>query len=222
MSMTSASTRRWLLTFSVAALGWFFATQPASALTLVPPSLEFGAQPGQTLKTAIKLYNETNTPVTLYTSFANFTAQDEAGTPNFDFKNTSEGLASWITTDPAQLTLQPGDRVSVTVNIAVPANADPGGHYAAVFFGTQPPTTQGSGVSIASKVGSLIILRVAGKTVEQGTVKQFSIIGGQTLFTHPPVSFDLRIQKLRQRALPPGRNGDHQEYVWWPDGLLAD
>lgn len=165
----------------------------AQALTLVPPSLEFGTAAGQTLRTSIKLYNEGADAVVLYTSTANFTAKDEAGTPTFDFNPPDQDLAAWIKTDPTQLTLAPGDRREVAVAITVPANADPGGHYAAVFFGTQPLAIKGGQIGVASKVGTLVILRVEGAVREFATVKEFSIIGGTSTFAHPPVSFNLRI-----------------------------
>lgn len=166
----------------------------ASALTLVPPSLEFGATAGETLRTSIKLYNEGLETVNLFTSTANFSAQDEQGTPNFDFDHPNQGLAGWITTDPTQLTLAAGERREVAVTVNVPTTAEPGGHYAAVFFGTQPPVTKGGQVGVASKVGTLVILRIEGAINEAASVKEFFIVGGEKLFVHPPVSFRLRIQ----------------------------
>lgn len=166
----------------------------ASALTLVPPSLEFGATAGETLRTSIKLYNEGLETVNLFTSTANFSAQDEQGTPNFDFDHPNQGLAGWITTDPTQLTLAAGERREVAVTVNVPSTAEPGGHYAAVFFGTQPPATKGGQVGVVSKVGTLVILRIEGTINEAASVKEFSIVGGKKSFVHPPVSFRLRIQ----------------------------
>lgn len=173
-------------------IGWMtLGSRSASALSLVPPSLEMNAQPGETLTTSIKLYNETNDPTTLYTSTANFTAADQSGTPSFDFKSAPDGLASWISTNPKSLTLQPGERLTVAVKIAVPANADPGGHYAAVFFGTQPPSLKNtSGVAVASKVGTLVILTVAGQISETATVASWGPKTGKHSYTHPPIALE--------------------------------
>ncbi len=169
-------------------------SKPARALTLVPPSLEFSVQKGETVKTEIKLYNETSQPQTLFPSTANFTAGDEDGTPNFDPDSKQVDLASWIKVDKASYTLDSNQQVTVAVTIAVPANADPGGHYAALFFGNAPAATTGSGVAVQSKIGTLVILRVEGQINESASVTSFVIKGQKKTLTRPPVSLEAVIQ----------------------------
>lgn len=180
------------VTIAVVASTIFLTYRVAQAITLVPPTLEFGVDKGQVLKTAVKVYNEGTSVLTLFTSTANFKAADENGTPSFDDKNTTLDLAGWIGVTKGPITLQPGDRLEVPVTITVPADAEPGSHTAALFFGNQPPAAKGGSVVIESKVGTLILLRVNGDIREAASVAAFTVDGKKTL-THPPVNFSLRI-----------------------------
>ncbi len=171
-------------------IGAIFFSPAARAITLVPPSLEFGAQPGESLTTSIKLYNESSDPVTLFTSTSNFTAADEDGTPKFDPQGKQEDLASWISVKPTQYALAPNENVTVPVTITVPKDAAPGGHYAALFFGTQPNAGQGGTVLIASKIGTLIILTVQGQLNESAKVESLVVKSGTRSFTRPPVTIE--------------------------------
>lgn len=166
----------------------------AFTVTLVPPTLEFTAEPGETLHSEVKLFNESTEPLTLYPSTANFTAKDEAGTPNFDPQEAQVDLAAWVSVDRPSYTIPVGEKITVPVTIAVPANADPGGHYAALFFGNAPPGTAVSGIAVSSKIGALVILRVEGQVVERAVVRDFMLHDGRTALTQPPVQFDVRIQ----------------------------
>lgn len=166
----------------------FFLAHASRAITLIPPSLEYGAKPGETLTTKVKLFNESASPVTLYPSSDNFTVGDDQGTPRFT-NTPTEDLASWIKMSTAAVTLQAGDRLDVPVKISVPANADPGGHYAAIFFGTAPTPTPGtSGVSIGNKVGALVIVRVDGTIEEAGTISSFTV-DHSGMYSRLPVTF---------------------------------
>jgi len=170
-------------------------TQTANAITLIPPSLEFNVQPGETITTRVKLFNETTSVVEQYASTANFTAKDETGTPEFVEETTPSDLASWITIGQGPYTLQPGERIEIPVEIKVPANADPGGHFAGILFSPQAPkTVEGSGVAITTKVGSLVLVRVAGEVREQASVASFTTSDGKTNYHRLPVGFNVRVQ----------------------------
>lgn len=181
-----------LATGLVAVLGWLGGAS-AEALTLVPPSLEFSVAPGQTIETNVKLYNESATPLTLVASTANFSAKDETGNPDFAFDVPSTDLAAWMVLGQTQITIAPSETATIPVTINVPANAEAGGHYAGVFFGSGGSDSSGGQVAIQSKIGTLVILRVSGNTRESGSIVEFSRQGQGTL-TRLPTSFVLRLQ----------------------------
>lgn len=173
----------------------FFVAREARAITLVPPSLEYVAKPGETVDGILKLINEEAETKTLYLSTANFTAKGETGVPNFLFDEVNTNLASWITVSAQEVTLEPQRTQQVPFTITVPQTAEPGGYYAGIFFGTQPPTEGETGqIGIGSKIGTLIILRVEGDVFESATIEQFGFDVSKTKFNRLPLTFVVRIR----------------------------
>ncbi|MBU0597772.1 hypothetical protein KKF61_02105 [Patescibacteria group bacterium] len=174
----------------------------AEAITLIPPSLEIGLKPGKVYSSEIKLYNETASPVELYTEKTAFTAQGETGKPDFDFDADTEiGLVSWIDIEAGPIVVQPGQRYYVPLAINAPLDADPGGHYATIFFSTNPP--EEGQVKISSKVGTLVFANVDGEVTEQVKIVEFDTSGGKGSFNRLPVEFFTRIQNSGNVHLKP-------------------
>jgi len=191
--------------FGIAVLFISFAFIPAaSAVTLIPPSLEIGLTPGQTTETKIKLYNETQNTIQLYTETRSFVAKGETGQPDFDFESEPIGLGNWIEVEAGPIVLKSGERYEIPVKINTPVDADPGGHYASLFFSSSPQDATGAGtVSIASKLGTLILGRVAGDVIEDGTITEFGLTGGKTTLNRLPVDFFTRFQNTGNVHLRP-------------------
>ncbi|MBI3956605.1 MAG: hypothetical protein HY340_01310 [Candidatus Kerfeldbacteria bacterium] len=168
----------------------------ARAVTLIPPSMEFSVNPGEVIETNVKLFNETAETVTQYPSTANFTAKDETGVPDFDLESAPADLASWVTIGAGPYVLEPGSRQTIPVTITVPAAAEPGGHYAGIFFSGTPPegASDQPQIAIASKIGSLVLIRVAGQIQEAGSITSFGTALGRTSFSRLPIDFVLRMQ----------------------------
>ncbi|MFC1687060.1 hypothetical protein ACFL0L_00585 [Patescibacteria group bacterium] len=171
------------------------------ALTLIPPSLELGLTPNQSSQVAIKLFNEEAKAVELYTEARNFDARGETGQPEFDFNSDSFGLSSWMQMESGPIVLGAGERYEVPVTITPPLGADPGGHYAAVFFSTSPP--EDGQVRISSKVGTLVLATVEGDIQENGEIAQFILKDGQKVLTRLPVEFITRFQNTGNIHLKP-------------------
>lgn len=164
---------------------------PASAyaLTITPIRYEIAGDPGQTLTEKMGLVNETKTTQTFYASFANFEAQGDTGSPTFI--DAKEGLGTWITTEQASVTLAPGAQKELTFTITIPKDAEPGGHFAAVFWGTSPGAAPGQ-VSIGAKTGMLILLSVNGDVKEQAGLVDFQLHNNDHFYKMLPVGFQYR------------------------------
>jgi hypothetical protein len=158
----------------------------AHALTISPARIEVAGDPGTVVGGEFTLINEQASPQTFYASYENFTAQGETGTPSFSSEKV--GLASWLATNPTQITLEPGRAVKMPYSITIPKDAEPGGYFAAVFWSTTPPSTQSVQVSIGAKIGMLILLRVNGDVTEAGGITQFDRNGHGFFYTSLPVS----------------------------------
>lgn len=167
---------------------------PGEGLTISPPINEPKVKPGETIENVIRVTNPTSELVEVYPQVMDFRAGGEGGEPSFYI---SEGdsekfsLAKWVTFSTSKIALTPEQIVEFKYTLTVPENAEPGGHYGAVFFVSEPPTDMepGSKVSIGSMVGSLILLTVPGETIEKGVVDDFSanksvfMIGNKITFT---------------------------------------
>jgi hypothetical protein len=83
------------------------------------------------------------------------------GTFNVAPGRTPNDLTSWITLDPATLTLQPHSAAAVAVTIAVPRDASPGERYAGIWAATASASARhGRTVVEVNRVGIRVYLAV--------------------------------------------------------------
>lgn len=173
-------------------LGVLSVSFSASALTVSPTKIELKGDPGQVVTGGFELLNEQKNPVTFYASYENFEASGEDGTPNFVAGDY--GLAVWMKAQDS-VTLKAGEYKKIPFTITIPKDADAGGHFAAVFWGTNPPAAEGeASVSIGAKTGILVLLTVSGEVKEGGSLLGFSTKDNQRFFTSLPVDFYYRFQ----------------------------
>ncbi len=165
-----------------------FAPIKAHALTISPARLEIAGDAGTTITKKVLLVNETEQTETYFTSYSNFDAQGDTGTPIF--VDATNDLGTWMNTD-SSFTLKPGSSKEVTLSIRIPEGAEPGGHFAAVFWGTTPPS-QGGTVSVGSRTGLLVLLSVSGPVEESVGLVDFHTKGKQFFYKMLPVGFEYR------------------------------
>ena len=162
----------------------------ARALTLSPPTVEVSAKPGEKVEVVAKLYNEGNTILDIRPEVSSFTSKNETGQPDFFDDKSGLDLQHWITVSKA-LTLMPDERQSIVFTIDVPKNADPGGHYAAIFWGTAPPTVN-QGAGIEGRIAMLILVNVEGDAKVDAKIIEFRALN--PFVSHLPVNFVARFQ----------------------------
>jgi hypothetical protein len=167
--------------------------RPASALTVSPVLMEYDVAPGGTAAGKIMLINESEARETYTLSEKNFIASGEEGAQQYVDEATSTGLASWIRADQSSVTLDPKTSREFPFMIVVPADAEPGGHYATIFFARGAGAVKGSGVGIAEEVGVLLLVNVPGNVRESLEVASFRV-AGPTATNRLPVAFELRVK----------------------------
>ncbi len=194
--------RKLFYTILVCIIGVGIAT-PAFALTVSPARVEITGDPGATLQGEIELFNEQEGTRTFFTSFENFEPSGDSGAPHFI--GAKDGLATWIQSD-SKVILESGKRSVVPFSITIPQNAEPGGHFAAIFFGSQEPGAMGGGqVSVGGKIGVLVLLRVSGDVAEGGGLLEFIAKDKQRFFSALPVTFTYRLNNTGgDRVVPLG------------------
>jgi len=165
----------------------FFFALRAHALTVSPAKIEITADPGRVVTDQIVIFNEESETRTFYLTAENFESRGDTGAPYFVGAN--DGLATWIQTD-SSVTIEPGQRIPVPYSIFVPNNAKAGGYFAAIFFGSQPPTGSDAGeVSIGGKIGVLVLLSVSGDVEESAGLSGFTTANENKFFDGLPVDF---------------------------------
>ncbi len=188
------------------------------ALTISPPRLELQGKPGETIKKEITLTNDQKTTQLLYVSFANFEASGETGNPSF--VEPTNDLGTWISSEQS-VAMRPGESKIVPISIKIPKDAEPGGHFAAVFFGTTPP--HALGVSIGAKIGTLILLSVAGDVKEKAGLIEFSTKDHKIFYNTLPVSFFYRFKNDGgDRVKPIGKIRMHDLFYIPEDSIDAN
>ncbi len=175
----------------------------AQALTVSPVKIEITGNPGEVIVEDTILINETDNTEVLYSSYSNFEAQGESGSPAFI--EPKEGLGTWMSA-PESVTLKPGETKIVPVRITIPSNAEAGGHFAVVFWGSTSPKEKRTSVGVGAKTGILMLLRVNGDISEEGGILEFGTVNNQRFYTSLPVNFYYRFQNSGgDRIKPEGK-----------------
>lgn len=127
----------------------------AWSIWISPLKYEFTLSPWDSKSWVIKVSNNSENSITLYTSKEDFIAWDETWTPKFvkieEQTSPELSLANWLKLDEENLTLSPKETREVKFKISVPSDWEPGWHYWAIFFFTM------SSLKIASCSSSKIM-----------------------------------------------------------------
>lgn len=168
-------------------------------LTISPPISDITISPGEKVTKTIRLSNPTDKLIEVYPKVLNFKAGGQTGEPSFyeETDNSSKySLAKWVTFSDAKVALAPEQVVEYSYTINVPNDAEPGGHYGAVFFANQSDknTESRSQVSLGSMIGSLVLVRVPGKTIESGSITSF--LAAHKIYFDNNIKFDALIANM--------------------------
>lgn len=148
---------------------------PGQGLEISPPLIELSANPGQTITANIRIRNVTRGELVVNGKADDFGAKGEEGEPQLLLDEKEAGpysLKFWVPQVPS-FRLVPGEVKTAQVNIVVPANAEPGGHYGVIRFTGTPPELEGTGVSLSASIGTLVLLKVSGEISENLSVEEF-------------------------------------------------
>lgn len=225
--MNRATVRHGIMRLAVAAFfaaSVFFAcasvlhADNSLSVTVTPPLFQLTIGPGDNWASTIKIVNNNSYDVTYYAQLMNFQADGETGaskfTPIIDETpaDRSVSLANWIqiTSDP--IVVAAGTSLAVPFSVHIPENAEPGGHYAAILIGTQPPATDiGNVVKVSSYVSSLLFVRIKGDVIEGGRIREFST--DKSLYQTQAANFTLRFENTGNTHLQP--QGDIEIFNMW-------
>jgi hypothetical protein len=136
-------------------------TGDESGLTISPAIVDNTVNAGASFTVPITLGNITSRAVPIEVSKGRLETDqtpDAASQAKYDISN-------WFSVDTMSFLLPAQERRTVNVTVNVPLNAEPGGHYATVFFGALAPSTgSASGETLLNaRVGVVFLLTVRGE-----------------------------------------------------------
>ncbi|GIW62824.1 MAG: hypothetical protein KatS3mg090_0650 [Patescibacteria group bacterium] len=148
-----------------------------------PARQEITANPGETKTIPVVFLNKTLSPIQGKLGTRDFIVRGKDNVPEFiDFPTETEirySAKNWIELPFENATIPAADKVIVYAQLKVPADAVPGGHYASIYFETEPPSpdqnTSGSIAAASQQINALLYIKVAGEAKESASITKFSI-----------------------------------------------
>lgn len=172
-----------------------FCPLSVGALTVSPPVYdEIEINPGESMDFSVRVTNESESAREFYIDIQTFSAYGEEGEAMFKTVDASYGLAKWIKPGFEKIVLEAGQEMDFPLTIEVPENADPGGHYASLFFTSLPPEAREdrSSVGLGGNLGVLFLVTVPGDILENTELLEFT--SDKKFYTQLPVNFDYRVK----------------------------
>lgn len=188
-------------------------TNAAQGIQISPTLVKLNASRGSTYNVNLTVTNVTGSDLLYKTSVSDFGASGETGSPHI-FINTklspAASIRTWVDTIP-QFTLTSHQSKTITAQITIPTNAEPGGHYGVIQFSGNAPTLNSTGVGLSASAGVLMLITVAGNINQQANLDSFytspSVNGKESSFFEAgPVYFIVRIQNVGNVHVEPAGN----------------
>src|SRR3989344_1382574 len=181
------------------------AASGSRVITISPPSVQKGVNPGDVVTGSVKVINDSNEPLTFTTSVLDYVVLNNSGIPSLITEgNVSNKYAasSWVQTSPSVFTVNPQQRQDVFYTLTVPTNARPGGHYTALVFTPQESIkAQGTGAQVKTQIGTLFYISVSGPITQQANITRFS---APFFSEYGPVTVETQITNRGDLHIRPG------------------
>ena len=178
-----------------AALLLFHNTASAITLRIDQPKVRLKVPVGAEKSGVINVENPSDVTATLRVYMEDWLYSSTAeGSKNFyPPDSTPLSCATWITFAPAEFSIPPFGKQSVSYAVRCPADAK-GGHYAVMFFETSLGETEnarGVSVTVMGRLGSLFVVEPEGTITREAILKNLSIVGN--VYSEPGSDEDLAI-----------------------------
>jgi len=134
-----------------------------NTVAVSPAGVLLQGDAGQTLNGTLRLDNPTSDDAAVTTSIQDF-SYDSAGELTFHPAGSVAGsAASWVTVNPASSTVSARGNERIRYSVDIPADAEPGTHWAVVFFETgtaNPPTAGDTLATFKVRIGCVLYVDV--------------------------------------------------------------
>ena len=137
--------------------------QAQGGIKVWPTRVDLTVNEGEQTERIINVQNKGGETIGVSAYVMDFSVDKDG---NFIFSepgHESYSASKWLSVNCADFELTPGESQEVEVVITAPADMEPGGHYAALFFETVPSENE-EGVTISTRIPSLFYITVPGVT----------------------------------------------------------
>lgn len=169
----------------------------SNGVQISPVTYNFEINPGETKASTVTITNRENEALNYIMETEIFKQSDESGVPSFSRVEPGEGVSSfidWVVFEAGSETgtVEPKQVKVVNFTITVPENAEPGGHYGAIFARQVKKNAEGkTEVAVAARVGTLILISIPGDVDNSVKVLEFK---SPKFIWRGPVVFKLRVE----------------------------
>ncbi len=137
--------------------------QAQGGIKVWPTRVDLTVNEGEQAEEIINVKNQGGETIGVSAYVMDFTIDQEGRFIFSEPGHESYSASKWVSVNSTDFELAPGESQEVEVTIAAPADIEPGGHYAALFFETVPSVNE-EGVSISTRIPSLFYITVPGVT----------------------------------------------------------
>ncbi len=171
-----------------------------ASLLVQPAILELHGKPGEKLTAKVAITNQTDKPVPVKTVMSKLDLQDDGQTGARDIFDASH----WFKIIDPDYILQPGQQRDISLEVNLPIKAEPGGHYATIFFEPLLPyeALATDATQATARIGALAFVTVAG---EQKTSASLTpVLATKAFRQFGPIDFNFGIKNDGNTHLLPG------------------
>ena len=161
-------------------------------VSISPTLFELSAKPGDALENSFKVINTSDIIQDYEMEIKPFVGNELGQAKIVPDDDSTYFLKNWVKISPQLFTLTPKQTQVVTFTITVPADAEPGGQYGSILASlVNKSEVSGTGAVVRSKVGTLVLVAVAGDISYSASIKDFSVV--KKRFEKSPITFNTRI-----------------------------
>lgn len=168
-----------LLFIAFLAAAPLLATAPAGAqgafnMSVFPAKVELAVAAGTSQQFVVNVHNLGAEPQTMNIYFMDYSIRANNEFVFHKPGHYSYSCATWLSSAAKQIAVPPGAVVGTAFGVAVPAEAEPGGHYGVIFF-ERAPQPGSPPVAARPRIGSLALVTVPGEIIRDGMIKRVEV-----------------------------------------------
>lgn len=148
--------------------------QDAFNIKIFPAKTELNAVPGTTFPFYVNVHNLGAEVENLKIYFMDYFIKENNEFVFEEPGHYSYSCASWIASAQNEISVAPGVIHRAEFSMTVPPDAEPGGHYAVIFF-EQMPAPGAPPVKTTPRIGALVLATVPGEIVREGVIESVDI-----------------------------------------------